>query len=403
MRDLQTLSDTELVQAWIYNVHAYEAIEHVGAANRHFGERLKIIDVLMARSDGRLSQLLPLLQHPHVELRYNAALQFRQINPEAFRTTLMALSTVGGEVGADAARMLMAPPLAMPVPLPPIPADHPLFWPARDLPPPGMPRVEIERRISALFPAQSSHLLQLLRPAIGLWPQPEQVDAPMNGSRLGGMPYAPPDWTWPVEATEPMLFIGQINCADICHLPGADVLPSDGILAFFGDHDTVNGCMFTAMGGAVFYWPDTSQLAPTVPPLEVLTVFPRAELLFRPLLQMPDPKSQLLEPILKDSRLRQAYREFHTALQLYGMAEGYDYTSICGAMLGWPHLVQNDDLDIFLEGPTDDYCLLLQVDSYTNGKEFGDWGPGGSLYYMIKEIALAEQDWESCELTGQFT
>ena len=403
MGNLQAQSDAELVQAWIDNVRSFETIEHIGAANRHFGERLKMIDVLMARSDGRLSQLLPLLQHPDVELRYTAALQFRAINPEACRTTLITLSKVGGEVGARAARMLTEPPLAMPVPIPPLPADHPLFWPARHPPPPGMPRDEIERRVSALFPAHSSLLLQLLRPAIGLWPQPEQIDAPMNGSRLGGMPYAPPDWTWPVAEGEPMLFIGQINCADICHLPGADVLPSRGVLAFFGDHDTVEGCMLTGMGGALFYWPDTSQFAPAVPPLEILTVFPRAELLFRPQLEMPDPESRLLKPVLKDDRLRKAYREFHMALRLYGMPEGYDYARSCGAMLGWPHLVQGDDLDLFLDAPIDDYRLLLQLDSYTNGEEFGDWGPGGSLYYLIPKSALAEKDWESCELTGQFT
>lgn len=301
--------------------------------------------------------------------------------------------------------MLTAPALVMPVPEPPVSANQPLLWPAGSPPRAGMSRKEIERRLSTLFPDQCGALLPLLRPAIGLWPQPEQADAPMSGSRLGGMPYAPPDWSWPVEATEPMLFIGQINCADISDLPGADALPSCGVLAFFGDHDTVNGCMFTAMGGAVFYWPDTSQLAPVVPPLEILTVFPRAELLFRPLLEMPDPESRLLSPILNDDRLRETYRELHTALRWHGMPEGPNgkYASTFGTMLGWPHLVQGDDFDLFLENPPDDYRLLLQLDSYTNGKEFGDWGPGGSLYYFITESSLAEKDWESCELTGQFT
>lgn len=403
MSDFQALSDTELVQAWIDNVRAFAAIEHVGAANRHFAARLKIIDILMVRSDGRLSQLLPLLRHPDVELRYTAALQFREIEPEAFRTALTALSAIGGEVGADAARMLAAPPLDRPVPIPPPPEDHPVFWPARHRPPAGMSRDEIERSISTLFPAQAGHLLEFLRPAVGLWPQPAQDHAPPDGSRLGGMPCAPPGWTWPVEATEPMLFIGQINCADIRHLPGADVLPSHGLLAFFGDHDTVNGCMFTAMGGAVYHWPDTSQLTPAVPPLEPLIVFPRAELLFRPLLQLPDPKSRLLESVLTDDRAFRAYEEFYTALQSCGLPEGYEYSSDFGAMLGWPRLLQDDDWTLLLDSPPDDYRLLLQLPSYTNGEEFGDWGPGGSLYYFIPEDGLEQQDWESCELTGQFT
>ncbi|UZE48601.1 YwqG family protein [Rhodopseudomonas sp. P2A-2r] len=346
---------------------------------------------------------MPLLQHPDVELRYTAALQFRDIDPQAFRTTLTALSSVGGEVGANAARMLAAPPLAMPVPIAPLPADHPIFWPARHPPPAGMARDEIERRISALIPDQPRRLLQLLRPAMGLWPQAPRDDAPPHGSRLGGMPHAPPGWTWPVEATEPMLFIGQINCADICHLPGAEVLPSSGVLAFFGDHDTVNGCMFSSMGGAVYHWPDTSQLAPAVPPMLPLTVFPRAELLFRPLLQLPDPKSRLVESILKDDRAFAAYEEFYSALESHGLPEGYDYAGDFGAMLGWPRLVQNDDWDFLLDRPSDDYRLLLQLPSYTNGEEFADWGPGGTLYYFIPEEGLEQQDWQSCELAGQFT
>ncbi|UZE48602.1 hypothetical protein [Rhodopseudomonas sp. P2A-2r] len=52
MGDLQGLSDTELVQAWIDNVRAHAAIEHVGAANRHFDKRIRIADLLKARSDG---------------------------------------------------------------------------------------------------------------------------------------------------------------------------------------------------------------------------------------------------------------------------------------------------------------------------------------------------------------
>lgn len=401
MSGLETQSDSELVQAWIDNVREHDAIEHVGAANRHFGERMKIVDELMARSDGRLNLMLPLLEHSDLDVRYTAAFLFREADPTVFRKTLAGLSTMGGKVAADAARMLAAPPLAKSVPQPPIPEDHPLFWAARNPPAPSMPRDEVERRLSSLFPAEHKKLLSLLTPAIGLWPQPAEASAPIAGSRLGGMPYAPPGWTWPVEEGEPMLFIGQINCADVRHLPGADVLPSDGVLAFFGDHDAVQGCTF-AMGGAVFHWPETSEWTPAVPPLEILTVFPRAELLFRPTLEMPDPKSEALASVLKDNGQREVYREFHAALQSYGMPDGYEYTVDFGSMLGWPRLVQHAELELFDVDP-EDARVLLQIGSYTNGREFGDWGPGGSIYFVTSNSALAERDWESCELTGQFT
>ena len=400
MSGLETRSDTELVQAWINNVREHDAIEHVGAANRHYRERMKIVDELATRSDGRLDRMLPLLEHPDLNVRYTAAFLFREVDPARFRKTLTGLSTMGGKVAADAARMLVGPPLAKSVPQPPIPDDHPVFWPARNPPPQAMPLNEVERRLSALFPAQHKKLLSLVKPAVGLWPQPANANAPIKGSRLGGMPYAPPGWTWPVEEGEPMLFIGQINCADVSHLPGADVLPSHGVLAFFGDHDAVQGCTF-AMGGAVFHWPETSEWTPAVPPLEILTVFPRAELLFRPTLEMPDPDSEAIAAVLKGNGQREAYREFHAALQSYGMPDGYDYAVDFGSMLGWPRLVQAE-LELFDVDP-EDCRVLLQLGSYTNGREFGDWGPGGSLYYVIANSALAEGDWESCELTGQFT
>ena len=39
-----------------------------------------------------------------------------------------------------------------------------------------------------------------------------------------------------------MLFVGQIDCAALRGLPGAELLPPHGVLAFFGDHDAVQGC-----------------------------------------------------------------------------------------------------------------------------------------------------------------
>ena len=61
--------------------------------------------------------------------------------------------------------------------------------------------------------------MDLALPAIGLWPQ-RRADVPAVASRLGGTPLAPPDWEWPTFEDEPMLFVGQIDCAELRGLPG---------------------------------------------------------------------------------------------------------------------------------------------------------------------------------------
>src|SRR5262249_10822796 len=71
---------------------------------------------------------------------------------------------------------------------------------------------------------------------------------------------------------EPLLFIGQVNCAALSGLPGAELLLTAGLLAFFGDHDAVTGCFPFAEGG-VYHWSDIDRLAPTQAPIEPAEAF----------------------------------------------------------------------------------------------------------------------------------
>ncbi|WP_245258334.1 DUF1963 domain-containing protein [Rhodopseudomonas palustris] len=262
---------------------------------------------------------------------------------------------------------------------------------------------EIAQRLIAALPLEAAALLRQLRPAIGLWPQAARADAPIDGSRLGGMPCAPPDWRWPVAATEPMLFLGQINCADLRGLPGAEALPSQGLLSCFGDHDTVMGCLFTGQGGALYHWPDTEHLIPAQPPLEMLTVFPRAELSFRPMWDLPDPDSSVVTAILPDRSRQALYKSLHSDLRRHGLPAVLDYPCNRSKLLGWPDLLQGESFEFTLDQPFDQYRLLLQLDGYTNGSEIADWGPGGFLYYFLSKQDLAGRRFETAELAIQFT
>lgn len=398
-----TASDAELVQAWINNVLTYDAIEHVGAANRQMDLRIKILRELKDRSSGSLLQLRPLLQHSDLNIRYVAALQFRVSDPVAFQDTMEFLQGAGGDIGRSAKRMLDEPPLVMPSVRTAHTPHEQAHWQPNNVPPAPIPWAEIVHQLTGACPAHADQLLRLARPAIGLWPVPLRMELPLYASRLGGMPNAPHGFVWPVAADEPMLFLGQINCADLRGLPGSEYLPSQGLLVFFGDHDTINGCMMTGHGGKVFHWPESSELEPAVPPLEILTVILACGLTFRPLIDLPHPESNDLQAILHDSAQVEKYQAFYEALRHHGISDATMHFCGFSKLLGWPDLVQSDDLDLFLDTPVSARRLLLQLDGYSNGKEFQDWGPGGSLYFLIDETDFANGDFEAAQLTGQFT
>ena len=403
MSDLQTRTDGELVQAWIDNVRSYKAIAHVGAGKRYLGNRTKIAGELRTRHGESLALFRPLLGHPDPEVRYITAFEFREIEPDIFRSTLVALKASGGEIGADAARALSWKPLAKSVIWPETPVDAPIYWQANNQPPPALTQKDIAARLRELLPDHAERLLNFAQPAIGFWPRRRRADLPVDASRMGGMPHAPPDFVWPVRETEPLHFLGQINCADLAGLSGSEHFPSHGLLAMFGDHDTINGCMMTGVGGALFHWPDIDNLVPALPPLELSQIFLVCELAFRPLIDLPHPDSDELQAAIGDVNQQETYRRFYDALRSHGIPDESVPTCCLGKLLGWPDLVQSDDLDMFLDGDGQDFRLLIQLDGYYDGKGVNDWGLGGMLYFMIPEADFANGRLEEAQLTGQFT
>jgi len=285
----------------------------------------------------------------------------------------------------------------------PEPPPRGRFWPnvawQCDHPPaPAMTREEIAERLHRNVPEAFDQLMDLIRPAIGLWPQ-RRATIPALASRFGGVPLAPPGWQWPVFEQEPRLFVGQINCAELRGLPGAEALPGSGLLAFFGDHDAVTGC-FPFDDRCVFYWPDGDQLVPAAPAIEPLEIFPSCALVPRPCLDLPHPASRAVGTLGLIRQRWQSYFDMWLAARNHGIPREYASYVKFSKLLGWPALVQSD----LQQFETDsDARLLLQVDGYCNGEESHEWGPGGSLFYVIAECDLRARIFERCELQGQFT
>ena len=72
-------------------------------------------------------------------------------------------------------------------------------------------------------------------------------------------------------------------------------------------------------------------------------------------------------------------------------SRGYCYAN---KLLGWPRLVQ-DDLSLGLEGGDRPLRLLLQLD--------GDFGPGGSVYFLMNIGDLATRRFDHNEFAVQVT
>jgi hypothetical protein len=256
--ELSRLSATELARAYVTSVEAEEAAEHIGRKNRLARRRSNIVDALKARGEAR-QVLERLAEHSNGQVRANA------------KSALDRLDKAAQEFAPE--------PLRRPQ----------ILWQCDHPPPAALTRDEIAERLRQSVPASRDRLMDLTLPAIGLWPQ-RRADIPAATSRFGGTPLAPPDWEWPTFEDEPMLFVGQIDCAELRGLPGAELLPPHGVLAFFGDHDAVQGCDSLGMS-AVYHWPDVDRLVAAQPPIEPILIFPACAMAPRPILDLPHPFS----------------------------------------------------------------------------------------------------------------
>jgi uncharacterized protein YwqG len=368
--ELSKLDLTQLAQAYVVSVEAAEATEHIGRKNRFALRRAKILQELKARGEVR-SVLERLATHSNERVRARAEGNLDWLDKPSTEPSSERVSRG--------------------------PFWPKILWQCDNPPPVALTRDEIAERLRQSIPEFCDSLMGLALPAIGLWPV-RPSDIPATASRFGGTPLAPADWQWPTVQEEPLLFVGQINCAELRGLPGAALLPSSGLLAFFGDHDAVHGCF--PYDGGVYFWPDVDRLVPAKASIEPIEVFPSCALTPRPTLDLPHPFSRAVRELQMGKAQQSSYADAWWDIRDHGIPpDCVGYTGF-SKLLGWPDLVQND-----LKGfqSRDDARLLLQVDSYCNGDDYHSWAPGGSLYYLLPEQHLRAGVFAGCELEGQFT
>jgi uncharacterized protein YwqG len=366
---------------------------HVGRSNRLLTRRDRLFAAIDRHPD-RLILLRALLDSPQREVRMAAAWRCGRggaLLEEAERA-VTELAKKEGETGSQARNWLDARARMT--------AGKETSKIHKALPydpaPPGcsheMATALIARSLSR---DRGAALNQLLARAIRLWPRAHAGDP--RASRLGGLPMLPPGHAWPDFDGEPLLFLGQIDFAELCAAIGATPFPERGLLQFYGDHDEVMGCGPVG-ASAVFYFPDASVLQSTSMPIEDFFVLPRCDLDFFETIELPDPRDYRIAELNFASDEKKAYRDVRRALTaLASHGEMYDRGS---KLLGWPDLIQRE---VGEDSGVPGEQLLIQMGWWHDGAEHQCWGPGGLVYFILNQDAIAEARFDEAMMEMQCT
>ena len=204
---------------------------------------------------------------------------------------------------------------------------------------------------------------------------PRGIGAKVGGTRLGGDPDLAPGTPWPQVDSRPLVFVAQLELAELALLGCAPPLPAQGLLSLF----VLPADIGLANTFALLYAPADSRLEPAQAPTALADGDRAAALGLRSAreLSLPPPTAR--------------------AVQRLGLsdAEVADYTEVVShgdrplhRVLGHPALIQTSD-------PRDDdaeLILLMQVDS--DDATGMHWGDCGRLYVWITAGDLAARRFE---------
>ncbi len=269
-------------------------------------------------------------------------------------------------------------------------------------------------------------LAAMVEPGVRLSPVPgDDAELPLGATKLGGRPDLVPGTPWPEFRGLPHSFVAQVNLADVADLPGAQRLPSSGLLSFFFDsRQEAWGFDPSHRGGCrVLYSPASAALQRAAFPAMLaaqarswgLARFASRGLRVEPIMTYPHPDSSdvLLGVPQLDDLSRRGDRAANSSR---AMAYAVVYDAFApmadgphNRLLGHPMLVQGDlqqDAQLAFHGvppfdpsvPRDPRCdqlepgarcwrLLLQIDSV---EDIGMmWGDVGCIYFLIRDQDLA--------------
>lgn len=262
-------------------------------------------------------------------------------------------------------------------------------------------------------------LLAAVRPSVRLEPQPSDPDADVGRSHLWGCPDLPSDVPWPTHPDgRPLVFIAQINLAEMPLEVVDGVLPTDGWLHLFYDvEEQPWGFDPADRGGwALLYTPAGTTLTPRQPPGGNDSGIGE-----RPVTLGARVEQTVVPPFTVDADRILTEQENHRYADALEDHVEAAWDERIHRLLGHPDLIQGDiQLEsqlaahgIYVGGADHladpratalaagaaDWRVLLQVDSDDdNGVYFGD---SGRIYLMIREQDLAAARWDDTWLVLQ--
>jgi hypothetical protein len=245
-------------------------------------------------------------------------------------------------------------------------------------------------------------------PAVGLFGTGGCSEGPVGSSHLGGRPDVPVSWDWPERGGYPQGFLAELDLADLATMPGCDVLPRDGHLAFFYGFfdDTLGPEPRTGTWTVQWYAPSEPLHRadyPVWPPgnIDLPEIYNPSPITFFSFWTMPPSDSWLLGEFGASDV--EHYRDFEV-----------DYRHAISDRLGswWPaHQLLGYPTSAFQGSPVDRYAFellgrttppahgeqasvvrpLLQIDTDGWSTNFL-WGDGGTVFFMIPPEALDQHD-----------
>src|SRR5262249_41215816 len=104
--DLSNQTDAQLIAEYVENVRTHDAIDHIGAANRHFKRRVAIAEELGRRNVTTRPIVRELLDHEDPNVRFSTAVDFRQIDREGSQRAFEGLLKRKGQIATRAKEFL---------------------------------------------------------------------------------------------------------------------------------------------------------------------------------------------------------------------------------------------------------------------------------------------------------
>ena len=250
---------------------------------------------------------------------------------------------------------------------------------------------------------------------------PKRAETSVFDSKLGGIPYMPKNYPYPVGKSgayegKPLRFLAQLNFGALPHIPD---FPTQGILQFYcscDDDEAVYGMNFTdgccQNGFRVIYHEnvitDTSQLMTAVD----MPTFPKGYFPIEGEYRLCPKSPEECSPSPVDFRFEPAFARAYSRLtnqKITSIYDAYDGPYADGKTLedafdlmingiscigGYPDFTQEDPRSA-ADGTADHTILLFQLNSYTGDDLKIMWGDMGVGNFFITPEALKKKDFSN--------